>query len=206
MKAGVGYCNNRDAFFSGKVVAMDAIRSGSIERPDLVIAFCSGKTEQEEFLRGMREIVGDTPIVGGGAIGITTNKDLSYSGFPSGSSVFQFAEVRYQIAAVEDLGSDEFLAGSRLARQLSGSPDDKLLLMFYDSIKVPAASPLAPPVINASTPLIAGLQAKLESNQLIIGAGLIGDYQFSSTAQFCGSSPSRQSALVVQLSGSIHVY
>ena len=43
------------------------------------------------------------------------------------------------------------------------------------------ASPDRPPVMNASSLLIEGIQSTLQSNQLIIGGGLIGDYQFNKT-------------------------
>ena len=78
MKVGIGYCNKRDAFDSGKTTASEAARGGNLDRHDLVLAFCSGQLDHKEFFRGIGEIVGDTPIIGGSAIGIITNDDLSY--------------------------------------------------------------------------------------------------------------------------------
>ena len=205
MKVGVGYCNNRDGFYAGRSVVTDAIRNGAIDRPDLVMAFCSGQLEHEEFLRGISKIVGEIPVVGGNSIGIITNHDLSYTGFPSGVAVFQFDEICYQIAAVEDLNSDEYIAGRTLARQLSETQDDNLLLMFYDSIKFPA-SPVSPPVLNASSPLIEGLQSILQPGPLIVGAGLLGNYQFSNSTQFSGSGFSQQCAVAALISGPFNVY
>ena len=205
MKVGVGYCNNRDAFCAGRSGVTDAIRRGAIDRPDLVMAFCSGQLEHEAFLQGINEIVGETPVIGGDSIGIITNHDLSYTGFPTGVAVFQFDTIKYQIAAIEDLDSDEYMAGCNLASQLSETEDDKLLLMFYDSIKFPA-SPTSPPVMNASSPLIEGLQSILQPGLLIAGAGLLGNYQFSNSTQFSGSGSSQQSAVTALISGSIKVY
>jgi hypothetical protein len=63
--------------------------------------------------------------------------------------------------------------------------------MFYDSIKVPGSS-ASPPIINA--PLLDGWDTVNSSPRYtIIGAGVIGDYQFSNTKQFCGSYVSEQS-------------
>lgn len=205
MKVGIGYCNKRDAFDSGRTAASDAARGGNINKPDLAIAFCSGQLDHKEFLRGIKETVEDTPVIGGSATGIITNDDMSYKGYPSGVAIFQLDEIKHQIAAVGDLDKDEKLAGCTLSGKLSTTQEDKLLLMFYDSIKVPA-TPASPPVMNASPPLIDGIKSILRSNVPIIGAGLIGDYEFSNTEQFCGSNVCGQSVVGALLSGSIHVY
>lgn len=205
MKVGIGYCNKRDAFDSGRTVASDAARGGNINKPDLTLAFCSGQLDHEEFLRGIKETVGDTPVIGGSTIGIITKDDLSYKGYPSGVAIFQLDEIKYQIAAVGGLDKDEKLAGCNLAGKLSKTEEDRLLLMFYDSIKVPA-SPISPPIMNASPPLIDGIESVLQSNVPIIGAGLVGDYQFSNTEQFCGSNVCEQSVVGALLSGFVNVY
>ena len=111
MKVGVGYCNNQDAYYSGRSVAGDATRNGDLQRKDFAIAFCAGQLDHEEFLRGMKEIIGDTPIIGGSSIGIITNNNLSYTGVPSGVAIFQFDKIKYQIAAVGGLCNDENTAG-----------------------------------------------------------------------------------------------
>ena len=205
MKVGIGYCNKRDAFDSGRIAASDAVRGGNINNPDLTIAFCSGQLDHEEFSRGVKETVGNTPVIGGSTIGIITNDDLSYKGYPSSVAIFQLDEIKFQIAAAGGLDKDEKIAGCNLIKELSTTQEDKLLLIFYDSIKVPA-SPTSPPVMNASPPIIDGIQSILQSNVPIIGAGLLGDYQFSNTQQFCGSNVSEQCVVGALFSGSVNVY
>ena len=205
MKVGIGYCNKRDAFDSGRIAASDAVRGGNINNPDLTIAFCSGQLDHEEFSRGVKETVGNTPVIGGSTIGIITNDDLSYKGYPSSVAIFQLDEIKFQIAAAGGLDKDEKIAGCNLIKELSTTQEDKLLLIFYDSIKVPA-SPTSPPVMNASPPIIDGIQSILQSNVPIIGAGLVGDYQFSNTQQFCGSNVSEQCVVGALFSGSVNVY
>ena len=56
MKVGVGYCNKRDAFDSGRTAASDAVRGGNIKRPDLAIAFCSGQLDHEEFREVLKRL------------------------------------------------------------------------------------------------------------------------------------------------------
>ena len=205
MKVGIGYCNKRDAFDSGRTAASEAARGGNINKPDLAIAFCSGQLDHEEFLRGIKETVGDTPVIGGSTIGIITNDDLSYKGYPSGIAIFQLDKIKCQIAAVGGLDKDEKIAGCNLTGKLSRTQEDRLLLIFYDSIKV-SASLISPPVMNASPLLIDGIESELQSNVPIIGAGLIGNYQFSNTEQFCGSNVCEQSVVGALLSGFVNVY
>lgn len=204
MKVGIGYCNKRDAFDSGKTTASDAVQSGNLDRYELVLAFCSGQLDHKEFFRGIKEIVKDTPIIGGSAIGIITNDNLSYEGYPSGVAIFQLDDIKSQIVAVGDIDKDAKLAGEKLAKKLTITQQDKILLMFYDSIKNPA-SPASPPVMNASPPLVEGIESIL-SNVPIIGAGIIGDYQFSNTKQFSGSNVCEQSVVGTLLSGNFDVY
>ena len=205
MKIGIGYCNKSNAFDAGKTAARDAIHDGNIHQADLSIAFCSGQLDHEEFFQGVKEHVGDNPIIGGSAIGIITNDNLSYKGSPSGIAIFQLDNIKCQIAAAGSLDKDENTAGTKLANKFSGAEKDRLLLMFYDSIKVPAFL-TAPPVMNASPPLIDGIESALQSSVPIIGAGLIGDYQFSNTKQFCGSKVSEQSVVGALLSGPFSIY
>jgi hypothetical protein len=89
MKVGIGYCNKQDAFDSGKTAARAAIRGGSISGPDLAVAFCAGCLDHENFFHGVKDIVGNTPVIGGSSIGIITNESLSYKGFPSGVALLQ---------------------------------------------------------------------------------------------------------------------
>ena len=66
MKVGIGYANQEDAFSAGCTVAQQALAQQGIDRPDFVIAFCAGSLTGEEFVRGLRSVVGpEVPIVGG---------------------------------------------------------------------------------------------------------------------------------------------
>jgi len=82
---------------------------------------------------------------------------------------------------------------------------DKVLFMFYDSVKIPPTE-TTPPVMNASPPLIKGLEETLKSNIPIVGAGLVGDFDFSPTNQFCGSYVEKQSVVGALLAGDIELY
>ena len=206
MKVGIGYCNEKGAVSSGKKVAENAIEKGNIDRPDLVLAFCSGDVDHDEFFRGLQSVVGNkAPIIGGSAVGIITNDCLSCEGYPAGAAVLQSDTLQHRVASAGDLDSDERLAGRKIGEELSTEPEDRLLLMFYDSVKVPATE-TTPPVMNASPPLIQGIEETLKSNVPIIGAGVIGHYEFRPTKQFCGSYVGSQSVVGVMLTGNFKSY
>lgn len=205
MKVGVGYCDSANALLSGRVVARNAIRNGNIQDPHLVLAFCSGRLDHDRFRDGLRSIVGhQAPIVGGSAIGIITNHHLSYDGYAAGAAVIESESLRYEVASVGDLDKDELVAGQRLAEKLSNKIKAKLLLLFYDSVKM-SPNESRPPIMNASPPLIKGFRHAFASSIPIIGAGLVGDYDFSATKQFCGTHVDNQTVVGTLLGGDIHL-
>ena len=195
MKVGIGFSNQGDSRESGRSVAGQALLKGGIEEPSLMLAFCSARTDAHAFFQGLRSVVGNAvPIIGGSAIGVITNSELSYSGHPCGAMLVQSDKPSLRIASCNDLPESEHLAGRLLAEKLNVQPDDRALLVFYDSIKQPPGDgrPLA---MNASAPLIAGIETGCANRLPIFGAGLIADYGFNPTIQFCGSHVGTRSAV-----------
>ena len=154
MKIGIGYFNGKESSLSGKKVAENAMENGKIDRADFVFAFCSGQVDHEDYFRGLQTVIGDSvPIIGGSAIGIITNNDISYDGFPAGAMIIESDELQHQEAAVGKLDKNEELAGKTLGKQFSDQIDSRLMLMFYDSIKL-APTKTNPTIMNASMSLI----------------------------------------------------
>ncbi len=206
MKTGIGYCNDISAEKSGRKIAEQALKNGNVDRADFVIAFCSDNFNHEEYFRGLKSVVGDdVPVIGGSAIGIVTNDNLSYEGFPAGALAIQDDSLKFKISSVGDLDNNEKLAGLTLGKEFSNEPEGKLLLVFYDSIKK-AASDKSPPVMNASPPLLEGLEDSLNLNTPVFGAGLLGGYTFGRTKQFCGSQVAEQTVTGILLNGNFDIY
>ncbi len=131
MKAGIGYGNSPNVFESGRETAQMALSRGNTEKPDILLAFSSGSIDAEEFFKGLRSTVGaEVPIIGGSAVGIITNDDISYQGFPAAVAALQWDGVSQEVASVNRLDVDECRAGGTLGESLSGSVEGKLLLMF----------------------------------------------------------------------------
>lgn len=206
MKAGTGYCNEKDSFYSGEKIARQAIDEGCLSRPDFALAFCHGQMDHNEFYNGLRKVLGmDVQIIGGSAIGIITNNYLSYEGYPSGAVVVESNGIGYHIASESGLDKDEKEAGKRFAAKFPKIAQEKLLFMLYDSVKNPGNGN-APPILNASSPLIEGIEEVLPSHIPIIGAGLMGDYDMNSTNQFCGFHVGTQNIAGIMLSGDFEPY
>jgi hypothetical protein len=207
MKAAIGYCNEPNAFLAGKNAAENAIEKGSISSSDFVFAFGGGQLDPDDFFNGVQSVVGpETPIIGGSAIGIITNESLSYKGHPAGVAVIQSDRIKYKIASVNGLDKDEKLAGRKLGKKLANQQEGKALIILYDSVKTHPAED-KPPVLNASSPLIEGIEKELKSNLPIFGAGLLSDYDFNTPVrQFCGSYVDTQSVVGVLLTGDFKPY
>ncbi len=206
MKAGVGFSNEKDHFESGKKAAAEAMSRGRIQSPCLALAFCQGHMDHTRFLRGMQTILGDgVPVVGGSAIGVITNDRLSYEGNSAAVAVLECESAKCRFGGKNSLDRDEEEAGIGLARILSTYPDDKLLLILYDSVKIPSTGPSGP-VLNESSPLIRGIERELNPGIPVIGAGLIGDYGFGPISQFCGRDVLNQAVLGVMFGGDLYPY
>ena len=206
MKAGIGYCNEKDSFVSGEIIARQAISEGGLSSPDFALAFCHGQMDHNEFYKGMRKILGaDVQIIGGSAIGIITNNYLSYKGYPSGAVVVESGGIGYHVASENGLDKDEKETGKRFAAKFPQKTQEKLLFMLYDSIKKPGDGN-APPLLNSSSPLIEGIEEVLSLGIPIIGAGVLGDYDMNPTNQFCGFHVGTQSVAGIMLSGDFEPY
>ena len=206
MRVANGYCNIKDAFASGRKVAKNAISEGGLNKTSLVLAFCSGQLDHDEFFRGLQSVVGnETPIIGGSAIGIITNDHLSYEGYPAGAAVIQLETLHAEFAVSGELDKNQRIAGQRLSEKFSNEQAGSLLFVLYDSISVPATSN-TPPILNPSAPLLEGIRETFLWDLPIVGAGLIGDYAFGPTRQFCGSYVGSQSLIGVLLKGDYTPY
>lgn len=205
-KIGVGCGNDRDAFNAGKQMMQSALQAAGIDHADIVLAFCAGTLDYDRFFHGLKDVVGrETPVIGGATIGIVTNTHLSYKGFPAAVAAIQSDTIRFRVAATGGIDEGEASAGERLAGALPLSEQDRLLLIFYDSVRVAATSD-APPLLNSSAPLLAGLERGLYGGIPIVGAGLLGDYAFNPTRQFCGDRVEKQHVTGCMVSGAVSVY
>ena len=200
MKAGTAFCNDKNSTSSGKTVAESALQNGRITRPDLVIAFCSNRSDPDQFIHGIRSVTGDgVPVIGGSSIGIITNDHLSYEEYPSGALAVESDRIRVRTAHAGRIDREPEAAGRELAEKLGQQPDDRLLMLFYDSVAIEPTE-ASPPVLTPSSRLLSGIEALLP-DMPVAGAGLLGDYHFTPARQFLGSHAASKSIAGTVFSG-----
>lgn len=203
---GIGYGNDRDGYTLGRLAAQSALQSSGIEQPDILIAFCSGQVDHARFYEGLRSIVGNAPpIIGGSSIGVITCDMISYRGYPGAVAALQSDSIRFAVSSAGGVDHNEAQAGRQMLDNLRLSTADRLMLLFYDSIRIPANA-THPPVLNSSAPLLAGIKDRLAGHAPVFGAGLLGDFGFSATSQFCGYGTESQQVVGCMLSGDFAVY
>ncbi|UCD50980.1 MAG: FIST C-terminal domain-containing protein [Phycisphaerales bacterium] len=206
MRIGIGFEEASDPFAAGQGIAREAIAKGDITDPDYVIAFCNDAVDADRFFAGLTSVVGrDAAIVGGSAIGIITNDTICSEGHPACAAVVQSEQIDFKVAYADGMDQDPEAAGAALSDQLSPREDEKLVLVFYDSIRSPATS-TAPPVMNPSGPLIDGVSRNQGSEGITLGAGLMGSCRFGQTRQFCLNQVRSQSAVGLLLGGPFRPY
>ncbi len=205
VRAGIGFSENPDSFESGREATASAFRSMGQREGSLILAFCTNRHNYEEIFEGIRSEAGEIPVIGGPAIGVITNDRLGYDGYQVGVGILPKI-VNSEVVSAGRLNEGEKRVGIELGRQIANKrgPQEKLLLLFYDAIKSP---PPPSPVVNVSSYLLEGFERGLgDEPPLIVGAGLVGSYNFDKGKQFCGSRVSDQQAVAALLSGNFSVY
>ncbi|HEY5957007.1 MAG TPA: FIST N-terminal domain-containing protein [Polyangiaceae bacterium] len=203
---GVAFANRPDSFNAGQDVAKSALANGGVKQPSLALAFCSARTNSLEFFQGIRSVIGDAPpIIGGAAAGIITATFLDYSQYPCGAAIFDRTVLEAKTAFARGVDQDPRQTGVELSQQLVADRSSKAVLLFYESIQVPLCGQ-SPPVIVPSCALLEGFSRHQGQFPPIFGAGLLGDYSFQQSQQFCGSSVERLAASATLLMGEFEVH
>lgn len=202
-QTGTGFSNKTDSFLAGKESSSNAIAQIASAPISQVIIFCSGRHDPHQFLAGVRYNTGEAPLIGGAAMGIFTNKEISYEGYEASVTVFSSTTIQFQLFAQPGLDKDEYAAGAAIGEQInkSGTGKDKGLLVFYDTIKQ-----VNPPMLNFATPLFAAIEERIDPSICCAGAGIVGDLKLTASFQFFNSEVVRQHVLALLISGDCRMY
>ena len=179
-KTGIGYSTKTDSFAAGKECSLNAIEEIDNSPISIVIIFCSGKYNPEQFLAGVRSNTGNAPVIGGAAFGVFTNTELSYEAYEATATVLSSDTIKFQTFSQADLNKDEYAAGIALSNKINAAAvnNAKGLLVFYDTAKS-----VNPPMLNFATPLFAAIEKIIDPAICCAGAGLMGDLQLTSCFQ-----------------------
>ncbi len=204
VKSGVGYSDTTDSLQAGRIAAEKAMADGSVTESDFTVAFCGGNHDPINFLKSVREVVGDRVLIGGTAVGVITNEKASYGGYEAGVAVVSSNSISFNAVSVGGLKENEEQAGEELGSMLAkASPEDaQAILLFYDSVK--NANPLS---VNLASQLIRGVERGLSASHApVLGGGMIKDYQWSGSHVFANDRAMTQHAVGVVISGNCSVH
>lgn len=193
----VGMSHNPDPILAAEEAAQAAIKQlPRYEAPGLALVFCGGRHDEAAVLQGLRSQLGEVEIIGGVAIGTITANLLGYSGYECAVALFPGSLSKSNTILVEDMQRGELEAGRQLgARLRQKAGDGDTVLLFYDSLQ---SGP--PPVLYVGSRLVEGIYQGLQGKQIkLIGAGLIGDYEFKKSYIFDGQRAVKHAALAVIL-------
>ena len=202
-KTGIGYSTKTDSFAAGKECSLNAIEEIDNSPISIVIIFCSGKYNPEQFLAGIRSNTGNAPVIGGAAFGVFTNTELSYEAYEATATVLSSDTIKFQTFSQGDLNKDEYAAGIALSNKINAAAvnNAKGLLVFYDTAKS-----VNPPMLNFATPLFAAIEKIIDPAICCAGAGLMGDLQLTSCFQFLDDRVLHQHVLALLISGDCMMY
>ena len=203
-RSGVGYVDITDSLEAGRTCAEKAMGNGSLERSDFTVAFCGGNHDPINFLKAVRDVVGESTLIGGTAVGVITNEKSSYGGYEAGVAVVSSDSMRFDAMSVGGLKESEEAAGEELGRMLAGRSDEdaRAILLFYDSVK--STPPLT---VNLASQLIKGVERGLGAQHApVLGGGMIKDYQWSGSHVFANDTAMTQHAVGVVISGNCSVH
>lgn len=204
VRSGVGYADSSDSKEAGRRAAEKAMANASVDRSDFTLAFCGGNHDPFAYLNSVQEVVGESTLIGGTAVGVITNETASYGGYEAGVAVVASERIRFDSVTVGRLNENEERAGEELGHKLAqrSREDTQAILLFYDSIKNPQ-----PLTVNLASRLIRGIETGLDGPHApVIGGGMLRDYQWSGSHVFADGAAVTQHAVGVVISGNCTVH
>ena len=193
-KIGVGYSNTSNSYNAGVSAANTALENGAINQPNFALIFCSGKHNAKEFSAGVHEVLGNTPMAGGTAMGVFNANQLSYEGFEVLVTIIESDTLTFKVLNEPNINVSEYNTGLALGKKIkeAATEKDNNLLLFYDSAKSQD-----PPMLNFGTLLLAGIEQNLPSEMIIAGGGFLGDMLLSPCYQFVNDQVLTQNAVAI---------
>jgi len=176
IKSGAGLSQNlSDHKKAGAEAASQAIQKLGGEKPSILFAFSSIKYQQEDVLKGIREVAPDAIVVGGSAAGEITSWVTVFDGV----NVLAIASdsVKFVTGIGTGVSADSFKAGAMAAEQViknAAGEKPNLFIMLPDGMTGNGAA------------IVDGVKSILGENAPIIGGSLGDDYLFKKTFEYHG--------------------
>ncbi len=192
---GVGHSTSGNSREAGRQCIERALAGRSGSSASCVLAFCGGKHDPAEFLRGIRTGT-SAPVVGGSAAGAITRAASGYGGLEAAAAVFPAGLGAPVLLTESGLLSGESAAGRRMGERLAqASEGGEVVLLFYDSVA--SASPHR---LHPASALVRGIHEGLAGRAIVlVGAGMLADFNMTDGYIFDGAAARKHAAAALVL-------
>ncbi|MBK1619105.1 hypothetical protein CKO42_11805 [Lamprobacter modestohalophilus] len=190
----LGKARHNDAFTAAQQAARQAMdQLGSA--PSWGLVFAGGRHDPSALLAGLRQVLGEIPLVGGSAAGVITARGTTLTGFECGLILFGASLAPGAIVSETGL-CDTYATGQRLGAALSAAcPEATSVLLLYDSVHSVSAREL-----HLAGPLIDGFNQGLGEHQVaLFGAGTLSDLTMEHSVVFNGQEPAEHTVVAVAM-------
>lgn len=205
MRVGVGYSENPDTTVAGVEASQAVLAQAARSDPcDFVLMFATSRHDPKVLRSAVASVLGEsTRIIGGGAVGVITNRHFGYAGDQIGLAAFWLDGVQCGMFFEGGLDGDEKEVGKRLGRRLGeyGIAPDNQPLMFYDAIDRSHGGMR----LVMATSMLAGMEEALGFLPGVIGAGLQGDYTCTPTMQWTDCGIDKHQAIALAFSREVGI-
>lgn len=206
MFVSVGYSENPDTAEAGREAAQAALgRAGAqaASRPDVILLFGTARHDAAALRLAVTKVLGETLVLGGGAVGVISNEQFGYAGDQVGLAAIWLNGAAFRFFSQGGLNGDETLAGELLGKNMAkaGLSPDSQMMLFYDAIDRTGGDMR----LVMATYLLEGIKKGLGFLPNLTGAGLQGDYVCTPTGQNLGYESGAHHALALDFSGEVRI-
>lgn len=186
MKVGVAYSTVNDSHLAGEKAAREAVMSSSM--PALTFLFTTDSYDQKVVFTAVREVIGDSKIVGFCCGGIITSDGVFTQGV--GVCTLSGDDLRVATSLQKDLSSNPYKVGEQSAEELLASGIEQgEVFVFPDGFGA-----------NLSK-MVRGLYNKMGPNFTYAGGGAGDNLRFFKTYQFTEAGIESDALAVALLDG-----
>lgn len=174
--AGVGISNISDSYQAGKDAAQKALKEMGGNNPDFVLVFSTDRFNQKEMIKGIREIVGKTQLIGCCGAGVISKEGL----FTDSIAVLTLKSDVLQIKTgiINNISQNPYFAGEKLAKVVLDRKTTK------SSLYPPTLIMLPDGLTSNICELVRGVYQFLGPEYQLVGGGAGDNVRFIKTYQF----------------------
>jgi len=122
---------------AGRAAAQAALEQlGAAGAPDLAFVFATAAHDQQALLGGVRQVVGDVPMLGCSGEGVIVRDSSDEGTFAAGVMLVQSASARFQTFSAGGDGADPRACGAAIADRVRAAdmPDPRALIVLPDGL------------------------------------------------------------------------